>query len=215
MKAGGRVVKNVAGYDLMKLQIGAVGTLGVVTQVTLKVKPKPEASAAVLEYGMPSGRPRGPYSIGYTRRRTRPVAVELSIRQPTMRPVWVHRGRLRGEGTWRSTGRFRTLLDELQAVSVTDVSAMRDEDARASAAERRPRNDSRLLAPDGDGLSFKANMSRQAYSRRFCNDAPRMASGSTLMPFPESSTDTRCPTWRRVRRHWNGSRLSLPRTVVI
>lgn len=47
VKAGGRVVKNVAGYDLMKLQIGAVGTLGVVTQVTLKVKPRPEASAVV------------------------------------------------------------------------------------------------------------------------------------------------------------------------
>ena len=48
VKAGGRVVKNVAGYDLMKLQIGALGTLGVVTQVTLKVKPKPEATAAVV-----------------------------------------------------------------------------------------------------------------------------------------------------------------------
>src|SRR4029079_11206541 len=48
VKAGGRVVKNVAGYDLMKLQIGAVGTLGVITQLTLKVKPKPEASSAVV-----------------------------------------------------------------------------------------------------------------------------------------------------------------------
>jgi glycolate oxidase FAD binding subunit len=47
VKAGGRVVKNVAGYDLMKLQIGAVGTLGIITQVTLKVKPKPEAAAAM------------------------------------------------------------------------------------------------------------------------------------------------------------------------
>ncbi len=47
VRAGGRVVKNVAGYDLMKLQIGAVGTLGVITQVTLKVKPKPEASVGV------------------------------------------------------------------------------------------------------------------------------------------------------------------------
>ncbi len=42
------MVKNVAGYDLMKLQIGALGTLGVVTQLTLKVKPKPEASEAVV-----------------------------------------------------------------------------------------------------------------------------------------------------------------------
>ena len=41
--AGGRVVKNVAGYDFMKLHTGALGTLGVITQVTLKVKPKPEA----------------------------------------------------------------------------------------------------------------------------------------------------------------------------
>lgn len=41
-KAGGRVVKNVAGYDLCKLHIGALGTLGIVTQVTLKLKPLPE-----------------------------------------------------------------------------------------------------------------------------------------------------------------------------
>jgi len=47
VNAGGRVVKNVAGYDLMKLQTGALGTLGVLTQMTLKVRPKPEAAAAV------------------------------------------------------------------------------------------------------------------------------------------------------------------------
>jgi glycolate oxidase FAD binding subunit len=42
VKAGGRVVKNVAGYDLCKLHIGALGTLGILTQVTLKVRPRPE-----------------------------------------------------------------------------------------------------------------------------------------------------------------------------
>ena len=42
--AGGRVVKNVAGYDVCKLLVGSLGTLAVVTQVTLKLKPVPESS---------------------------------------------------------------------------------------------------------------------------------------------------------------------------
>jgi glycolate oxidase FAD binding subunit len=46
-KAGGRVVKNVAGYDLCKLHIGALGTLGIITQVTLKVRPLPEARVLI------------------------------------------------------------------------------------------------------------------------------------------------------------------------
>lgn len=43
--AGGRVVKNVAGYDFCKLLVGSLGTLAVVTQVTLKVKPVPASTA--------------------------------------------------------------------------------------------------------------------------------------------------------------------------
>ncbi|MBL8849110.1 MAG: FAD-binding oxidoreductase [Planctomycetaceae bacterium] len=40
--AGGRVVKNVAGYDLCKLLVGSYGTLAIITQVTLKLRPLPE-----------------------------------------------------------------------------------------------------------------------------------------------------------------------------
>lgn len=40
--AGGRVVKNVAGYDLCRLMVGSRGALGVLTQLTFKVKPIPE-----------------------------------------------------------------------------------------------------------------------------------------------------------------------------
>jgi glycolate oxidase FAD binding subunit len=44
---GGRVVKNVAGYDFCKLLTGSLGTLGIITQVTLRVKPIPEVSRFV------------------------------------------------------------------------------------------------------------------------------------------------------------------------
>lgn len=45
---GGTVVKNVAGYDLMKLLIGSLGTLAVVTEVTLKVRPRPPVRRCVV-----------------------------------------------------------------------------------------------------------------------------------------------------------------------
>lgn len=51
VKAGGRVVKNVAGYDLMKLLTGSFGTLGILTQVTLRLYPHPETSRTLLVTG--------------------------------------------------------------------------------------------------------------------------------------------------------------------
>ncbi len=50
-KAGGRVVKNVAGYDLMKLFTGSYGTLGIITQLTFRTYPLPPASGTIAFTG--------------------------------------------------------------------------------------------------------------------------------------------------------------------
>jgi len=52
-KAGGRVVKNVAGYDLMKLLTGSYGSLGIISQATFRLYPIPQSSATVVLSGNP------------------------------------------------------------------------------------------------------------------------------------------------------------------
>jgi len=47
-RAGGKVVKNVTGYDMCKLLTGSYGTLSVLTEVSIRVLPRPETSASII-----------------------------------------------------------------------------------------------------------------------------------------------------------------------
>ena len=74
--AGGKVVKNVAGYDLGKLFTGAHGTLGVVVSTTWRLHPVPPARR-VVTLDLPDAGAAGPLSIALARSTLTPSAVEL------------------------------------------------------------------------------------------------------------------------------------------
>ncbi len=92
-KAGGRVVKNVTGYDLMKLIAGSWGTLAVLTQVTIKVLPAPRTETTLLLFGLPDVRAseamtaalNGPFEVSGAAHlpsfvaRARPLKAEMAV----------------------------------------------------------------------------------------------------------------------------------------
>ena len=113
VKGGGRVVKNVAGYDFPKLLTGSMGTLGIIAQLTLKVRPIPEASAIAW---VPL---TGPVAAAELLERlntsaTRPMALDL-LNAPAARAIGQALG-LSGEypapgHRLRGQRRFGTLAD--------------------------------------------------------------------------------------------------------
>lgn len=72
VQSGGRVVKNVAGYDTHKLHLGAFGTLGVIAMATFKVAPLPEQMAS-LRVTLPTV--------------TEALHTATALRQPPLQPV--------------------------------------------------------------------------------------------------------------------------------
>lgn len=78
VKSGGKVVKNVAGYDLNKLYIGAFGTLGIITEVTLKLSPIP-VRQAILTADFPNVQNATNTGLAVVGSQTLPMFVNLFV----------------------------------------------------------------------------------------------------------------------------------------
>ena len=109
IKAGGKVVKNVAGYDMCKLFVGSLGTLGIITELTLRLMPLPESASTVVAAGTFSQAEQ--FIRELFRSRLFPTAVILSNERTRER--W--RVAIRSEGFEESVARCQHDLDTLAA----------------------------------------------------------------------------------------------------
>jgi glycolate dehydrogenase FAD-binding subunit len=75
---GGRVLKNAAGYNMGRLMVGSLGTLGIVTQLTLMVRPMPQMSALVA-CDLPNFETADKLIAQLMQSPIRPAAVELAL----------------------------------------------------------------------------------------------------------------------------------------
>ncbi|GAB3798066.1 FAD-binding oxidoreductase [Virgibacillus kimchii] len=78
IRTGGKVVKNVAGYDMNKLFIGAMGTLGVISEITMKLRPLPKYEGlSLLHFPEGSTKAIHDFSVHLLDSMMEPVALEL------------------------------------------------------------------------------------------------------------------------------------------
>jgi glycolate oxidase FAD binding subunit len=170
-RAGGRVVKNVAGYDLCKLHVGALGTLGIITQVTLKLRPCPDEQALIVLSSDADGLDSLPDRLHNSR--TRPVCLDLlnpaavryiNERVPALLPA---------EG-WAVIVGFEdnreTVVWQVKQV-IAEVGLGRQVETRVGAATGPLwRELTEFRAASDGGLTFKANLLPHA-TATFCRRA--------------------------------------------
>lgn len=126
---GARVVKSVTGYDVPKLHVGALGTLGVVTELTLRLHPRPAAEGAWI-----AGFPAAPAAQEF-------VAAVLDSTLEPNRMEWLDAGAARAMDL--------AAVPATVAVGIGSVAAAVDEQAVRIALLARQAGGAVVPAPDG------------------------------------------------------------------
>ncbi|MBV9702769.1 MAG: glycolate oxidase subunit GlcE [Methylobacteriaceae bacterium] len=162
VKSGGRVVKNVTGLDLARLVCGAYGTLGLLTEVTFRVRPKAERSSTLVFEGLDDARAVAALSKGLGSPFEVSGAAHLTAGMGGDAP----RTLLRIEGFSNSVehrlGELTRLLVDCRAPRVLDGEASlflwRDVRDAAFLAEPRERAVWRISVAPSNGPKFVASL---------------------------------------------------------
>lgn len=175
VKAGGRVVKNVAGYDLCKLHIGALGTLGIITQVTLKLRPLPECTTLITFGCETAALERLLDQLHATR--TRPVCLDV-LNQPAVRAITRQPRLDMPDAPWVVVIGFEDNSDAVgwqvrQLLQEMDSGDIEGLEARAGAASEPLWRSLIEHTASGERVTFKANLLPHAVAA-FCRRAAEL-----------------------------------------
>jgi glycolate oxidase FAD binding subunit len=123
-KAGGRVVKNVAGYDLSKLVTGSFGSLAAIVSATFKLSPIPSASKTMV-VSMQDAAQLGDAVALVMASQLEPIAFELATRRSTQTPLNTQRDTFSADSAFKVFLRFASLSAAVDAQIVTASAALK------------------------------------------------------------------------------------------